>query len=158
SPGLHDYLVQKSEVLRGGLQLEVNGRQLDLQSVAHEVIFPPGAGGLPTLKLGLVYRAPLDSTTPDEPYRLHYRDNNFPGRAGWQEIIAVAAPGIGLVQSSVPGTDRSQALTNYPTDLLNSPPQVLEALVLFRKEALPAPALAQLPQGERTSPGLTANQ
>lgn len=110
SPGLRDYLVQKSAALRGGLQLAVNDRRLALQSIAHEVLFPPGAGGLPTLKLGLVYRAPLDSTTPEEPYRLHYRDSNFPGRAGWQEIIAVAAPGVELVQSSVPGTDRSQAL------------------------------------------------
>jgi len=174
SPGLHDYLVQKSEILRGGLQLDVNGRRLALQSIAREVIFPPGAGGLPTLKLGLVYRAPLDATTPEEPYRLHYRDRNFPGRAGWQEIIAVAAPGVELVQSSVPATDRSQALTNYPTDLLNSPPQVLEALVLFRQEApqtlaggnAPGPrnsaaatlALAQLPQGERASLALAANQ
>jgi hypothetical protein len=62
----------------------------------------PGAGGLPTLKLGLRYRAPLTPLPAATGHQLSYRDSNFPGRVGWQEIIAVAGPGITVVQSTVP--------------------------------------------------------
>ena len=141
-PSVHGYLAQKTEALKAGLLLEVNGRYLPLQVVSSEVLFPPGAGGLPTLKLGVVYRTPLDPAPADTLYSLHYRDGNFPGRAGWQEIIARTSSGITLIRSSVPDTDRSRALTDYPTDLLNSPPQVLEAQVLFRQETPPAAVVA----------------
>ena len=142
-PSVHGYLTQKTEVLKAGLLLEVNGQGLTLQVVSSEILFPPGAGGLPTLKLGVVYRTPLDPTSADTMYSLHYRDGNFPGRAGWQEIIARTSSDITLIRSSVPDTDRSRALTDYPTDLLNSPPQVLEAQALFRQET-PSVAVAAL--------------
>jgi nickel/cobalt exporter len=132
-PSVHGYLAQKTEILKAGLLLEVNGQGLTLKVVSSEILFPPGAGGLPTLKLGVVYRTPLDPAPADTMYSLHYRDSNFLGRAGWQEIIARPSPGITLLRSSVPDTDRSRALTDYPTDLLNSPPQVLEAQMLFRQ-------------------------
>jgi ABC-type nickel/cobalt efflux system permease component RcnA len=130
-PSVQDYLAQRAETLKTGLVLEVNGQRLALENVARDLFFPPGAGGLPTLKLGLVYRAPLRLAARDELSRLYYRDTNFPGRAGWQEIIAVADAGTTLVHSSVPAMDRSQALTTYPTDLLQSPPQVLQAQIFF---------------------------
>ena len=60
---------------------------------------------------------------------LQYSDGNYPGHAGWKEIVADAA---GLISSSAPATDRSAGLTNYPTDLLNSPPQDLSAVIQFR--------------------------
>jgi ABC-type nickel/cobalt efflux system permease component RcnA len=130
-PSVQGYLAQRAETLQTGLVLEVNGQRLALENVARQLFFPPGAGGLPTLKLGLVYRTPLRLAARDELARLYYRDINFPGRAGWQEIIAVADAGMTLIHSSVPSTDRSQALTTYPTDLLQSPPQVLQAQVFF---------------------------
>ena len=43
------------------------------------------------------------------------------------------------MDSSVPEVDRSSQLNNYPTDLLDSPPQVLEAKVTFTTAQLPAP-------------------
>jgi ABC-type nickel/cobalt efflux system permease component RcnA len=136
-PTVYGYLAQKTEALKAGLLLEVNEQRLPLQVVSSEILFPPGAGGLPTLKLGVVYRTPLAPAPADTLYSLHYRDRNFPGRAGWQEIIARTGAGITLIRSSVPDADRSRALTDYPTDLLKSPPQVLEAQVLFRQDASP---------------------
>src|SRR5262249_38813276 len=136
-PSASGYLARQAEVLQDGLQLEVNGQRLPLEDVSREVLFPPGAGGLPTLKLGLQYRARLATAAADALHHLHYQDSNFPGRAGWQEIIAVAGPGITLVRSSVPETDRSRALTDYPTDMLNSPPQMRQAQVVFRPEMPP---------------------
>jgi len=101
-PSLRGYLDQQTVLLQEGLLVEVNGQRLPLQGVAREIVFPPGAGDLPTLKLGIVYRASLAARCSDVPCHLHYRDSNFPERLGWQEVIAVAEPGITMVQSSVP--------------------------------------------------------
>jgi len=136
-PSLQGYLDRQSMALQEGLRVEVNGQRLPLQGVSSEIIFPPGAGDLPTLRLGTVYRARLEAPCVDTPCHLHYRDNNFPGRLGWQEVIAVATPGSTIVQSSVPARDRSRALTDYPADGLRNPPQVLEADVRFQHDRLP---------------------
>jgi ABC-type nickel/cobalt efflux system permease component RcnA len=144
-----------------GLSLLVDGKRLPLQLVSSQVIFPPGAGGLPTMKMGFVYRAAYPAVErtadPSTPLRygrddkgegsafskdrlvaeravpavgsLQYSDSNYPGHAGWKEIVADAT---GLINSSAPASDRSAGLTNYPTDLLNSPPQDLSAVIQFR--------------------------
>src|SRR5215470_5654144 len=154
------YLAKQAEVLQDGLRLEVNGQRLPLAGVSSEVLFPPGAGGLPTLKLGLQYRARLATAAADTLHHLSFQDGNFPGRAGWQEIIAVAGPGVTLVRSSVPETDRSRALTDYPTDMLNSPPQMRQAQVVFRPVS-PSQAVAavEAPAPPRTTPPpLTTNR
>ena len=110
-PSLPGYLTRQTAVLQEGLWLEVDGQRLPLQGVTSEILFPPGAGGLPTLKLGLRYRAPLAPLPATAGHQLSYRDSNFPGRAGWQEIIAEAGPGITVVQRSVPATDRSRSVS-----------------------------------------------
>jgi ABC-type nickel/cobalt efflux system permease component RcnA len=127
---LDTYLKRKTDMLAGGLTLEINGLRLTPLPESREIIFPPGAGGLPTMKIGILYKAKLGDAKGGE-YLLSYRDGNFPGRAGWKEIIAVAGSSASLLNSSVPETDRSSQLNDYPTDLLNSPPQELEAKVTF---------------------------
>jgi nickel/cobalt exporter len=127
---LDTYLKRKTEMLGRGLILEVNGLSLTLFPESREIIFPPGAGGLPTMKIGILYKAKLGDAKGGE-YVLSYRDGNFPGRAGWKEIIAFADPSASILNSSVPETDRSSQLNDYPTDLLNSPPQELEAKLAF---------------------------
>jgi ABC-type nickel/cobalt efflux system permease component RcnA len=134
---LDTYLKRKTDMLGGGLILEINGLRLTPLPESREIIFPPGAGGLPTMKIGILYKAKLGDAKGGE-YRLSYRDGNFPGRAGWKEIIAVAGSSASILSSSVPETDRSSQLNDYPTDLLNSPPQELEAKVAFSTAAVPA--------------------
>lgn len=130
-PNVEAYLTKKVETLHDGLWLEVNGRRLLLRTESQEIIFPPGAAGLPTLKIGISFKAKLPADVAGPDNSIIYRDGNFTGRAGWKEIIAVSEPAVRLVNSSVPQTDRSAALTDYPTDLLNSPPQQREARVEF---------------------------
>ncbi len=137
-PGLATYLARQAEVLKGGLTLEADGQPLELDCVSRQAIFPPGAGGLPTMKMGFVYRARLKRAAGATPMSLRYRDANFAGRAGWKEIIALGGPGAALTASSVPSRDRSLELTNYPTDMLHSPPQTLQAALSFKA----APPLA----------------
>src|SRR5271155_4203489 len=126
-PSLAPYLQRESEVLRKGLTLRVDGRLLMLRTVSRQAIFPPGAGGLPTIKMGFVFVATLPRDLKDSVASLQSRDDNYPGRAGWKEIVAVSGSGAALISSSVPASDRSLELTNYPTDMLHSPPQTLEA-------------------------------
>jgi ABC-type nickel/cobalt efflux system permease component RcnA len=91
------------------------------------------------MKLAFVYRAPV---TPAAAHRLVYRDENFADRPGWREVVARTAPGLVLAASSVPERDRSRALSEYPADLLDNPPQVSEADLVVERDDLPAAALA----------------
>ena len=126
SPTLPPYLARQSETWKAGLQLTLNDEPLRLVAISRTVIFPPGAGGLPTMKIGILYRAPIHLKNPDAPLHLRYRDDNFAGHAGWKEIVVTTAPGVTLTNNPFQ-TDRSAQLTDYPTNLLNSPPQDIEA-------------------------------
>ena len=84
--------------------------------------------------MSFLYNAPISANADCTPCDLVYRDLNFAERAGWKEIIATAGPGVSISGSSVPAQDRSQELANYSTDLLNSPPQDLNARVSFSRE------------------------
>jgi ABC-type nickel/cobalt efflux system permease component RcnA len=127
----------------------VAGQPVSLRLISSGVIFPPGAGGLPTMKMGFDYEAQYPATlSPHERQKatLHYVDNNYAGHTGWKEIVAEAHAGS-LLRSSVPATDRSGELSNYPTDLLTSPPQDLEASLVAALPTLPA----ALVDGKRAS-------
>src|ERR1043166_4506293 len=151
-PSLSAYLKRKAEMLKEGLRLEGDGRRLELRVMAREVIFPPGAGGLPTMKLGLLYRAVRAEGGADVIHQLHFRDDNLPERTGWREIIAVQGEGVVFASSSVPEKDRSAELSDYPTDPLSSPPQDLDARVLFTR----VPSLG--PMARAGSPGAAPSE
>lgn len=129
STAVSNYLAVRGVELGRGLILDVNGQLVSLHLISSDVIFPPGAGGLPTMKMGFVYEAPYPSSLDRQQVSLQYADHNYPGHTGWKEIVALASVGS-LLRSSVPSTDRSSELSNYPTDLLTSPPQYLEASLL----------------------------
>ena len=133
-PSLDGYLARKAGVLKEALVLELNGRRLMLQKESSSILFSPGAGELPTMKLGIVYVASLADALSAGLNRLVYRDENFPDRAGWKEVVAQPAPSIVLATSSAPRQDRSRQLSDYPTDLLSSPPQILQAWLTFASE------------------------
>ncbi|MGI8773014.1 MAG: hypothetical protein ACR2JE_16440 [Acidobacteriaceae bacterium] len=137
APGVTRYLSSRGEELMRGLSLAVAGKPLPLHLVSKGVIFPPGAGGLPTMKMGFIFHADYPPRDGSAASTLLYADRNFAGHAGWKEIIA-AAPASSLLASSVPQTDRSAELSNYPTDLLSSPPQDLSTTLRFTIPATPA--------------------
>ena len=179
-PSVKRFVASRGLEFGRGLTLAVDGKRLPLKLLSSDVIFPPGAGGLPTMKMGFVYQAayPVGERTADpspkarddkgesggplgsrlvaakaepEVSSLQYADDNYPGHAGWKEIVAVPDAGVTLVVSSVPKTDRSAELTNYPTDLLTSPPQDLSATIQLRyspshrKHVAPSVALPTAP-------------
>jgi ABC-type nickel/cobalt efflux system permease component RcnA len=89
-----------------GLHVTLDGRAAALVPAAHALAFPPGQGGLRTMRLEVVLRGPaVDGTT-----RVRYRDTNYAGRIGWKEIVVGAAT-----------HSASDELHAYPKDLLESP-------------------------------------
>jgi len=134
-----NYVALRGAELGRGLTLNVDGRLVSLRLVSSGVIFPPGAGGLPTMKMGFVYEAAYPSGMDRQHATLHYADDNYAGHTGWKEIVASTSGGS-LLRSSVPVTDRSGELSNYPTDLLTSPPQDLEASLVASLPTLPQQA------------------
>lgn len=147
------YLDADEQFLKQGLSLESDGQAVTLATISRKLTFADGAGGLPTMKIAFVFRGKLG--VPAGAHRLSYVDNNFPGRAGWKEVV-VLGDGVAILDSSVSGTDRSQELTNYSSDALNSPPQQLSASASFRTslsepETSAAAALVATPSGRFSS-------
>ncbi len=128
-PSSSRYLDRQEQLLKAGLSLENDDAAIPLGTVSRQVAFAAGAGGLPTMRIGFVFRGQLDLTAG--AHKLAYVDHNFPGRAGWKEVV-VLGDGVAILDSSAPATDRSLELTNYSSDVLNSPPQQLSAAVNYQ--------------------------
>src|SRR3984957_12560705 len=137
-PSASRYITKQEQVLKEGIALQSDGHAVWLNSVSRQLTFADGAGGLPTMKLGFLFRGKLDNAAC--AHQLSYLDNNFLGRAGWKEIV-VRGEGVALLSSSASAIDRSQELTNYSSDALNSPPQQLASLVGF---STPRAAVARI--------------
>ncbi|HXW92084.1 MAG TPA: hypothetical protein VEK33_16160 [Terriglobales bacterium] len=141
------YLDGQAANLKRGLALEIDGQPVPLATISRWLTFSEGAGGLPTMKLTFVFGGPR--TVAAGSHRLSYADNNFPGRAGWKEIVVVGED-LPILESTAPNVDRSNELSNYSADLLNSPPQQLSAHATFQTFAgehhAPETVLPTMPQ------------
>jgi ABC-type nickel/cobalt efflux system permease component RcnA len=155
-PAGSSYLTRQDQLLKEGISLESDGQSVRLDTISSQLAFADGAGGLPTMKIGFVFRGQLDATA--RAHKLSYIDDNFPGRAGWKEIVVVG-DGVTILDSSASGTDRSQELNNYSSDVLNSPPQQLSALVGYRTSlSEPAPPRQHRSSGEIAAAAIASSQ
>ncbi len=111
------YAVQMAEDIRGDLYLTANGSPSRLDLLSQELSFPPGQGGLDTLRLSLVFETP----SPGSELAVEYRDENYADRIGWREIVVRPAEGVTLLESTAPTEDVTDELRTYPDDLLSSP-------------------------------------
>jgi nickel/cobalt exporter len=127
------YLQTKVHELAGNLKIEVNGRvlewRIDSSSLTGLELVSGASNSFPTMRIvsDLSASIPTDMSINE----VRYEDENFPGRAGWKEIVVTAAPDLRLIKSSVPAEDISVELTRYPSDALVAPPQFLQAEVTF---------------------------
>ena len=154
-PAACRFLAARGAELGRGLRLSIDGTPVTLHLKSRDVLFPPGAGGLPTLKMGFTYEASYPPTVNRSAISLHYADTNYPGHSGWKEVVAVSPHGS-ILKSSVPAQDRSAELTNYPADLLTSAPQDLEAALELSlppvTKAVPAVTMSRLKSGRAKLP------
>jgi ABC-type nickel/cobalt efflux system permease component RcnA len=124
-----------------GVTVAIDGRPVVMRSAASAVRFPPGTGGLSTLRLECRFEAGI--RTLDGAATVAYEDANHAGRLGWREVSA-AGDGVTLIGSSVPTSSRSARLTSYPADAL--PPTVTAAELVARPGG---PRLAAIPEPGR---------
>ncbi len=139
--------------LAGSLELRANRSVLPLEAHAAGLSFPPGQGGLPTMRLVCEYRAPLTEALAAGlagPTELRFEDRSWPERIGWREIV-VQGDGVEVTGSDLPASSVTNRLTSYPQDLLVQPLDVrvgafkasrggaaLAPLAVADAEALPA--------------------
>jgi nickel/cobalt transporter (NicO) family protein len=140
----HVYARQLARQIGRGLLLTVDGRPAALRPLGHELAFPPGAGGLKTMRLQAVYAGPQLSS----PARLSFRDTNFADRIGWKEVVVRGDHGARLTSSSAPSASISDELLAYPKSLLTSPPQMTSATARVDPGSGPGPAPTLIPASE----------
>ena len=116
------------------LVLTLDGRRVPLRIVEHRVVTRPGAGGLTTLRVDVVYRAVGSGR------ELAFRDTSFRGRIGWREVTVSDRDGGRVASSDVPSSSASAALHRYPTDRLRSPLAVAAAKATIELGSGRAPA------------------
>src|SRR5271154_3510616 len=78
-PSVKRFVESRGQDFGHGLTLMLDGKRLPLKLLSSQVIFPPGAGGLPTMKMGFVYRAAYPPERKSG--NLQYADDNYPGHA-----------------------------------------------------------------------------
>ena len=107
-----------------GISLRVDGHAVRLRPHRHALAFPPGVAGLRTTRFESVYASP-----PLRPgtHRLEYRDETFPGRIGWKEVVVQHDSGASVLSTSAPARSVSDELRAYPKDQLSSPLDVRSA-------------------------------
>jgi ABC-type nickel/cobalt efflux system permease component RcnA len=134
------------------LELTLDGRRAPLRVVAQRVASRPGAGGLATLRLDVVYQA--SGAGRD----LAFRDNTFPGRIGWREVTIAARDGARVLESDVPAASASRVLRAYPQDLLSSPLDVTGAVATVALGSSPGrpPTVSADTAAERSGGGFEA--
>ena len=140
----HVYARQLTRQIGRGLLLTIDGRAAALRPVGHELAFPPGAGGLKTMRLQAVYAGPELGS----PAHLSFRDTNFSDRIGWKEVVVRGDQGARITSSSAPSHSISDELLAYPKSLLTSPPQVTSATAAVDPGSKPGPAPTLIPASE----------
>ena len=134
------------------LELTLDAERVPLRVLDSRVARRPGAGGLKTMRLDVVYVAAGAGSA------LTFRDSSFPGRIGWREVTLAARDGASVASSDVPTTSESGALTEYPKDLLRSPLDVSSAtaVVELGDGAGSPPTIGAAPAPEHESGGFEA--
>jgi ABC-type nickel/cobalt efflux system permease component RcnA len=135
--------------LIAGLDLRIDRRPLRPRVVSSGLAFPPGAGGLVTLRLECEAVAPVAGGPLKGRHTLEFANHDFDGRIGWREITA-RGDGATVLTSDVPDGSTSQRLTSYPRDLLKSPLDQREATVEFRPGGGPGGGPLARGGGERS--------
>ena len=111
------YPDQKCQEVNSHLELLINKQPLALSLIKSTVEFPPGVGGLSTLRLSCNFQGSTELVGANQ--LIEFEDQFYPQRLGWREIT-VAANGV-PIQGDFTSSSITNRLRDYPTDLLSSP-------------------------------------
>ncbi|MEH2255539.1 nickel/cobalt transporter [Nostoc sp.] len=111
------YPDQKCQEVNSYLELLIDKQALALSLIKSTVEFPPGVGGLSTLRLSCNFQGTTELVGANQ--LIEFEDQFYPQRLGWREIT-VAANGI-PIQGDFSSLSITNRLRDYPTELLSSP-------------------------------------
>lgn len=136
---LDAYLASVVPQYAENLFITIDGARVRLEPGVKTISLPPGAGGLPTLRI----ECELSGTAPGVNFsggehRLRFEDNVHRERLGWREIIVVPAPGMSVYNSSAFGNAVTDELKAYPADMLSAPLDERTAELSFARGIAPA--------------------
>lgn len=138
---LNSYLDRIAPQYANGLLLMVDGSRIPLEAVAKKISLPPGAGGLPTLRVECDFAAALPSAgNVSTTRRLHFENTNHSERIGWHEVVVGSASGVSVFDGSAFGTSVTNELKAYPEDMIAAPLDERAAELSFTSGAPPAGA------------------
>jgi len=145
------YLARKTAEVLPGLRLERDGKPLALAASWSRVTFPPGEGGLSTVRVAWELFAPWDSDVGPRDL-LVWSDRNYGDRPGWKEIRFTGLDGLGIGKTSLRPRPTSDELEAYPEESLMSPPTDTKAWCLFGPGLTPEAAAGFEPPEELGGP------
>jgi len=108
------------------LEVSIDGRETPLEVTATGLSFPPGAGGLSTMRLVCQISAPIDGGI-GTGRSVVFADRSFPDRLGWREIVVQGDGTTVMAEGDIPAASISNRLTAYPEDRLLTPLAMTEA-------------------------------
>ena len=107
------------------LMVDQDGHRLHAALVFADAAVQDGAGGMPVLRVIMLAR--IDP----RPGIFEFRDQNYPDRTGWKQIVIHGGSGVTIAKSSQDDNDPTEGLTKYPADSTVSPPQDLSASITW---------------------------
>ena len=128
--------------LVASIRLARDGAALALSPTTQAMSFPPGAGGLSTLRLECGFDAALVPSVGG-PTTVDFVDRSYTERIGWREIVAVA-DSVALDSHGLPTSSASQRLTAYPADMIALPLDVRSASLTVRPGGVPLVSIARV--------------
>jgi ABC-type nickel/cobalt efflux system permease component RcnA len=140
------------EYLQPRLILTVDDQALPLTRVSQELTFPEGQGGLQLMRAVYDLSAEQPIQVAGGEATAVLTETTFEGVPGWHEIIVQSGTGVSLLSSTVPETDLTNELTNYPAEMLTAPISVREATFTYRVDQPAASAPPATPTAESPSP------
>jgi nickel/cobalt transporter (NicO) family protein len=111
------YPAQKCQEVNSHLELLIDKQPLALSLSKSTVEFPPGVGGLSTLRLSCNFQGRTELVGANQ--LIEFEDQFYPQRLGWREMT-VAANGV-PIQGDFTSSSITNRLRDYPTELLSSP-------------------------------------
>lgn len=139
---LDAYAAKVAGQLAANLTLSLDGESLALTPLESHAEALPGQGGLQTVRVAIVYQAPVRAAGAKD---VAFEDRNFANRAGWKEIVVRPSEGALVKVAPTLTVDQSDALRSYPAEDLRSAPDVRTAQFTWTAgTGAPAPAAAGL--------------
>jgi nickel/cobalt transporter (NicO) family protein len=126
---------------QASLALSVDGVPVGIHAAqAPGLTFPPGVGGLETLRLVCTFSGALPADGGE--HALTVTDGTGDERSGWSEVTIGSEAGVTVAESDVPSVSPSALLTAYPEDLLQAPIDIASGSATYRAAPSSAPRAA----------------